>query len=277
MSLEMKKGVDLNNTTVAELETVTEKNTSVAIPEETNAEGNAATTDSQNASEVQAKETTSDSVKPDDSVSDSSTVEEDKKVIDLSDGEAKSKKTTQDPPKTKKKDIDYDIFIPRIKQLKGKNIESFSDEEIIELALNKLTCDSYKSLKGVENTPAIACWNHLYDVVGDGDVKLAKAICNLKKDFPGAMKYMLEQVKKIGSGGFDHNELFEFCEKYYFAKDKPKKDAKKECSKPVKVSDSPAKPAVPKKEKAAKPAKEKETKKVEKKDEPLQLSLLSLL
>ena len=127
MSLEMKKGVDLNNTTVAELETVTEKNTSVAIPEETNAEGNAATTDSQNASEVQAKETTSDSVKPDDSVSDSSTVEEDKKVIDLSDGEAKSKKTTQDPPKTKKKDIDYDIFIPRIKQLKGKNIESFSD------------------------------------------------------------------------------------------------------------------------------------------------------
>ena len=56
-----------------------------------------------------------------------------------------------------------------------------------------------------------------------------------------------------------------------------KKDAKKECSKPVKVSDSPAKPAVPKKEKAAKPAKEKETKKVEKKDEPLQLSLLSLL
>ena len=247
MSIEMKKGVDLNNTTVAEPETVTEESV-------------AATTDSQNASEVQAKETTSDSVKPDDSVSDSSTVEEDKKVIDLSDGEAEnkpvSKKTTQAPPKQKTPAIDFDIFIPRVKQLKGKSIESFSEEEIIELALNKLTCDSYKSLKGVENTPAIACWLHLYNTVEDGDVKLAKAICNLKKDFPGAMKYMLDQVKKIGSGGFDHNELFEFCEKYYFTKDKPKKDAKKEGSKSVKSSNSPveAKPAAPKKEKAAKPA-----------------------
>lgn len=270
MSIEMKKGVDLNNTTVAEPETVTEESV-------------AATTDSQNVSEAKSSETTS--VKADDSASDSISAEEDKKeVIDLSDGEAEnkpvSKKTTQAPPKQKTPAIDFDIFIPRVKQLKGKSIESFSEEEIIELALNKLTCDSYKSLKGVENTPAIACWLHLYNTVEDGDVKLAKAICNLKKDFPGAMKYMLDQVKKIGSGGFDHNELFEFCEKYYFTKDKPKKDAKKEGSKSVKSSNSPAeaKPAAPKKEKAAKPVKEKkETKKVEKKDEPLQLSLLSLL
>lgn len=161
MSLEMKKGVDLNNTTVAELETVTEKNTSVAIPKETNAEGNAATTDSQNASEVQAKETTSDSVKPDDSVSESLSTEGDKKeVIDLSDGEAENKKAL-DPPKTKVKNIDYDIFVPKIKLLKSKSVDSFSDEEIIALALNKLTCDSFLPIMGCGNIPVTPIWNHL--------------------------------------------------------------------------------------------------------------------
>lgn len=208
------------------------------------------------------------------------------KIIDLTEGKAEDIKTAtaatkgnipKEPPTRKVPDINFDVFVPRIKQLKGKNIESFSDEEIVGLALNKLTCDSYKSLKGVENTPAIACWLYLYNTVNDEDVKLARAICNLKKDFPGAMKYMLEQIKKKGNGGYDHNELFELVYKYYFAKEKPKKEtsAAKAVKTPATAKATADKTTVSKKENTAKPAKaKKEVKKVEKKDEPLQLSLL---
>ena len=200
------------------------------------------------------------------------------KAINLSDGEfeskaATSKKTTTPPPIKKAPTVDFDIFIPRVKQLKGKAVESFSDEEIIDLALNKLLCDSYKSLKGVENTPAIACWLHLYNTVEDGDAKLARAICNTKKDFPAAMKFMLDQVRKVGSGGFDHNELFEYIEKYYYSKDKPKKE---KSSGKKKESAAIPQPKNAKTEKAA-DSKKVETKKAKKvKEEKPQAEVIDL-
>lgn len=201
------------------------------------------------------------------------------RVINLSDGSNGNKdgnnvSTTpknppKNPPKQKVPEINFDVFIPRVKLLNRKSVDLFSDDEVIELALNKLTCDSYKSLKGVEATPAIACWLYLYNTVegnesGTPDYKLAKAICNLKKDFPGAMKYMLEQIKKKGNGGYDHSELFDLVYKYYFAKEKPKKGTKKD-SKPTSAKApvlAPAKPvSIPEKVK---------------KDEPLQPSLFDI-
>ena len=208
---------------------------------------------------------------------------EDSKTIDLTNGEADkdnaevAAKKTFPAPKQKVPKIDFDLFVPRVKRLKGKKIESFSDEEIVELALDKLTCDSYKALKGVENTPAIACWLSLYNRVDadEPDIDLARAICNPKKDFPGAMKFMLDKVKKDGSGGFEHTDLFDWVRDYYFAKEKPKKETKPSASPKSKASVLPAASVatVPKKEKAAKAVKPAPA---PKKNEPLQLSLLGI-
>lgn len=199
------------------------------------------------------------------------------KVISLAENGAEANETVTkgNPPKTppvqKVPEIDFDLFVPRIKQLKGRRIDSLSDSEVISFALDKLTCDSYKSLKGVENTPAIACWLHLYNTVDNGDEKLARAICNSKKEFPKALKFMLDQVRKSGNGGYDHNELFDFVEKYYFAKDKPK-NSNSSTKKSSAKNDSSA----PKADKRAKPEpkpKKAESKPQPKKDEPIQLSI----
>ena len=221
-----------------------------------------------------------DGEKEKDSVTNSQTDDDksESKVINLS--ENSTNKSTpaikgnapKTPPVQKVPEIDFDLFVPRIKQLKGRRIDSLSDSEVISFALDKLTCDSYKSLKGVENTPAIACWLHLYNAVENGDESLARAICNSKKEFPKALKFMLDQVRKSGNGGYDHNELFDFVEKYYFAKDKPK-NSNSSTKKTSAKSDSSAPKADSTKAKA-KP-KKAEGKPETKKDEPLQLSLFA--
>ena len=191
----------------------------------------------------------------------------DNKEIDLTDGEKSEIKGNplKTPPAQKVPEIDFDLFVPRVKQLKGRRIDSLSDSEAISFALDKLTCDSYKSLKGVENTPAIACWLHLYNTVDNGDEKLARAICNSKKEFPKALKYMLDEIRKHGSGGYDHNELFDYVEKYYFSTEKTKKGRAK-TSATAKATDTKKETADKKSDvtKAEKPKTKKAEKKAEK-------------